>query len=37
MDQNIVEPREETQDIQHDRPNMAIGGIKLAMKIVTTA
>jgi hypothetical protein len=32
MDQNIVESREEAQDIQHDRLNLAIGGIKLADK-----
>jgi hypothetical protein len=37
LDQNIFEPREEAQAIQHDSLNMAIGGIKLAMKIVTTA
>jgi hypothetical protein len=37
MDPNIFEPREEAQAIQHDSLNMAIGGIKLAMKIVTTA
>jgi hypothetical protein len=32
LDQNIVEPREEAQAIQHDSLNMAIGGIKLADK-----
>jgi hypothetical protein len=37
MDQNIFEPREEAQAIQHDRLNLAIGESKLAMKIVTTA
>ena len=37
LDQNIFEPREKALDIQHDRLNLAIGEIKLAMKIVTTA
>ena len=32
LDQNIFEPREEALEIQHDRLNMAIGGIKLADK-----